>query len=315
MEELQSNPFAKWEDKADDLVPSATLQIYNEIEISLKGEENGNVLRASAASLCVRRRWYQRNGYVGSPLTPRKIVNFLLGDLSERTLVHFIKKGCVGHGKIYSEVKFGDPLGKIQFQGRDIEIYKQHTMSFELQGNTITGHADGFGKRNIDGQWELIEIKSAADYGFQSFQKDGPGDYLKQAHALMLTKECRELDIKTVRFFYLRKSTGHLWDRAFHYDELIAEDVRRSFLLSAGDMIPVAPYDYVEAKIRGKPTGRTTVPWQCQYCGFLKECKGEYELEWKSDQFGNMKPSYWFKRKEQVCNSVEVQNPRAVGTF
>lgn len=298
MDDLVENPFAKWEDKGDPTVPTATLQIYEGISELLKERNSNDINRASSSSMCVRRRWYQRTGVQGSPLTPRKMVNFLLGDLSERTLLYFIKRGCVGSDKLYSDVSFGDCLGSIKFQDKELEIYKQQTMSFMCGGIKVTGHADGFGKRNSDGQWELIEIKSAADYGFKNFQEEGPGDYLKQSHCLMLMDECQKLNVKSVRFFYLKKQTGHIWDRLHYFDDTMAENVRSEFLISNREEIPNAPYDYVQEKFRGKPTGKWTVPWQCQYCPYLKECKGEFTLDWKSDQFGHMKPLYYFTKDQ-----------------
>lgn len=313
MEQMILNPYAQWEDKADNLIPTATLQIYDEIGEYLKGEENGNIFRASAASMCVRRRWYQKNGYKGLPLTPRKIVNFLLGDLSERTLLHFIKRGCVGSGRLYSEVIFGETLGSIQFQKRDIEIYKQRTLSFKLGELTITGHADGFGKRNVDGKWELIEIKSAADYGFKEFQEKGAGDYLKQSHALMLTEEARALDIKSVRFFYLKKQTGHVWDRKFDFNPEIAETVKSEFIMTDNQVPPPAPYDFIPETFRGKPTGRKTIPWQCGYCSMRDHCKPGARIEWKKDQFGTMKPIYLYEEEKWI--SQENKNQSQVDAF
>lgn len=291
MDQLVNNPYAQFEDKADVAIPTATLQIYEQIAQELKERESTDVFRASAANLCVRRRWYQRTGQKGSALTPRKIVNFLLGDLTERVLLHFIKTGCVGDGKLYRKVNLGDTLGSISFQSRDLEIYKQKDLSFKIGDQTITGHADGFGLRH-DGKVELIEIKSAADYGFNNFKLKGPEDYLKQSHALMMMDESRRLKIRHVRFFFLRKSTGHLWDRVYEYDEKIAKEVRDEYVRSGEEKIPEDPYGFEPERFRGKETGRKTVGWKCQYCSYLSVCKGEYTLEWKTDQFGHMKPNY-----------------------
>lgn len=294
--ELRNNPFWEWEDKADKEIPTGTLQIYEGISEYLKEKESKDVNRASAASLCVRRRWYQKNGFKGGHLTPRKVVNFLLGDLSERALLFFIKKSCVGPGKLYSEVRFGDVLGSIRFQEREIEIYQQKTLTFQIEELTITGHADGFGKRNSDDKWELIEIKSAADYGFKEFQENGPGNYLNQSHALMLTDQCRKVGVKTVRFFYLRKSTGHVWDRVFEYDETIARQVLKDYVLVNKTEMPKAPYDYIKETYRGKETGKWTIGWQCQYCNYLRLCKPNPKIEWKKDKFGQLRPSFTYER-------------------
>lgn len=299
-EELVENPFAQWEDKADPTVPSATLQIYKHIDEYLKRVSDVSINRASAATMCVKRRQYKRQGAPETPLTPRKLVNFLLGDLSERTLLYFIKQACVGPGKLYSEVDFGDIIGSIQFQGKPIDIYVQKTMSFKLDDMTITGHADGFGRRNSDGKWELIEIKSAANWGFKDFQESGAGDYLKQSHALMLMDECRALDIKNVRFFYLKKETGHIWDRSHGYEEEIAKQVVRGYRVSNRDDEIVPPFTLKDETYRKKATGRRIADFPCTYCPYLAQCHGQYELQWKSDQWGNNKPVYVFEQSEDA---------------
>lgn len=293
LDELVPNPFAAFEDHNEPTIPSATLQIYQFIEKYLERKEETNVLRASAATMCVRRRWYQASGYKGTPLTPRKMVNFMLGDLSERTLLYFIKQALVGPGKLYSEVDFGQIIGSFQFQNKPIDLHVQKTMSFNIGAIIITGHADGFGKRNSDGQWELIECKSAADFGFDKFIDYGPGDYLKQAHALMLTEDCKKRAIKQVRFFYLKKNTGNLYDRVFDFDPILADLVIKEFQQAHGINTPEKPYSLIPETHYRKPTGRITCVWQCAYCPFTKECHGEFETEWK-----NGRPKYIWKKEK-----------------
>lgn len=302
-EELVNNPFAQIEDRQEERIPTATLAIYEHIgQYLARSESETNVNRASAATMCVRRRWYQGKGYKGTPLTPRKIVNFMLGDLSERVLLFFIKQALVGPGKLYSEVNFGDVIGSFMFQGKPLDLYSQKTMKWKLGSIEITGHADGFGKRNSDGKWELIEIKSAADYGFDSFIENGPGDYLKQAHALMMMEESQALDIRQVRFFYLRKNTGNLYDRIFDFDTTLANEVMREFQAANREKMPEAPYALVPETHYKKPTGRMTCVWQCAYCPFTQICQGEFTKEFK-----NGKPKYIFPQKEQQHASVQLK--------
>lgn len=292
--ELVSNPFAQYEDRQEDSIPTATRMIYEHIATYLERRKDTYINRASSASMCVRRRWYQGKGYDATPLTPRKQVNFLLGDLTERVLLYFIKSSLVGDGKLYSEVNFGKLIGSINFQGKPLELYEQETMGFSLpNGARVSGRADGFGKRNSDGKWELIEIKSAADYGFDQFVDEGPGDYLKQSHALMLTDECKALDIKQVRFFYLRKNTGNLWDRLHDFDEVTANLVVQEYMLAMHEEAPPRPYGLIEETYYKKPTGRMTVPWQCGYCSFTEACQGKFTKEFK-----NGKPKLIFEVKQ-----------------
>ena len=277
------NPWAKWEDKAEPTVPTATLQIYKFIEEYLARAPDTHVNRASSATMCFKRRWYQKNGYEATPLTPRKIVNFTLGDLTEKVVLYFIIKGCVGPGKLYSVVDFGMPIGSIFIQDKRINIYDQEDLTAQLGDIEVTAHVDGWGKRNSDGKWELIEVKSAADYGFDKFKENGPDDYLKQAMVNLQTNKAKELGADSVRFFYLKKNTGHLWDRSFPFDPELFKDVIEEFKIANGSEEPKRPYLPVTEAFRGKPTGRKKLYWACHYCPFTQTCWPEAELEFKNN--------------------------------
>lgn len=301
-EELVNNPYAAFEDRADPTVPSATLQVYNFIHEKYgRPKTDSYVNRASAATMCAKRRQYQHKGVEGTPLTPRKLVNFLMGDLAEMTTLYFVSEACVGPGKLYSEVDFGGPKGEVQIGDKLIKTYQQKTLITKIGDLEVTCHADGFGKRNSDGKWELIECKSAANWGFQSFQKDGPEDYLKQSHTVMASEECKALGITETRYFYLRKETGHLWDRVSKFSQDIWGIVQREFLDVLKDEEIKTPFSLIpEMSGRApnkKPTGRFVAQFPCTYCPYLAKCQGQYALEWKEDQWGNMKPQYVFEKR------------------
>lgn len=288
--DLVKNPFAGLDDRQDESVPTATLQIYQFIEDYLaRKEHDTHVNRASAASLCPKRRWFQRNGFKGETLSPRKIVNFTLGDLTEHVVKFFILKGCVGPGKLYSSVDFGTPTGKFTVQGNKvIEIYDQEDLIANIAGIEVTAHADGWGRRNSDGKFELIEVKSAADYGFDSFKENGPGDYLKQAHVNMRTNKGIDLGVNECRFFYLHKSTGHLWDRLHFFDTNLFEKIKKEFISANEQKEPQTPYEPVFETFRGKPTGRRVLPFPCGgYCPYTKKCFSRFNVEFK-----NGRPKY-----------------------
>jgi hypothetical protein len=290
----EENPWNKFEDKNEPTVPTATLQVYHFIAQYLIREENDtHVNRASSATMCFKRRWYQANGYKATPLTPRKIVNFTLGDLTEKTVLFFIKNGCVGPGKLYSEVNFGEKTGEFEVQGKVIHTYKQENLTAEVGGITVTAHVDGWGKRNSDGKWELIEVKSAADYGFDSFKENGPGDYLKQAMVNLQTNKAKELGADSVRFFYLKKNTGHLWDQLYNFDENLFKEVIEEYKIASGKELPKTPHTLKQETFRGKPTGRTIAKFPCSYCPYLRECHGEYDVDFKGQS-----PIYVFKEKK-----------------
>lgn len=296
---LTNNPWAQHENQADVEIPIATRDIYQYVNDTLMQHEDNNVLRASMATMCVKRRWFQRQGVKGIPLTPRKVLNFTTGDVVEIVLKHFILEACLGKDKLYKAVNFGIHAGTITLNKKEIKLYDQPTLSFKLPtGQTVTAHPDGFGQRH-DGSWELIEIKSAANWGFDDFKKNDP-DYLAQAHAVMLTEEATAMNCRTVRFFYMRKETGHIWDRAFPFDDTRAAKVIEDYIVTLKEEMPPAPFSPVPQTKRvtrgGKPdkipTGKETVKFPCTYCPFIYDCHGTFDLEWERGQFGVMTPSY-----------------------
>jgi hypothetical protein len=289
--EMVKNIFAA-DDRNETEMPVGSFQIYEYIDeyLGRKGKDT-HINRASAASMCHKRRWYQGHGFEGEKLTPRKIVNFTLGDLTEHTVKYFILKACVGSGKLYSEVDFGSEVGRFTIQGgKEIILYDQEDLTAGIGNIVVTCHVDGWGKRNSDDKWELIEVKSAADYGFERFKESGPDDYLKQAMVSLQTGKAKKLDASEVRFFYLKKNTGHIWDRIFPFDHALANEVAEEYKISNQGEEPKPPYTAIPELYRKKPTGRFVLPWQCGYCPYTAICHPEAALEFKND-----KPTYVVK--------------------
>lgn len=284
MDQLVPDPFERFGMSDNPLVPKATLEIYQYIDELLgRKAKDTNINRASAASSCYLKRWYQRNGFEGETLTPRVIVNFTLGDLTEHVMKYFISKGCVGPGKLYSEVDFGREVGRFTIQnGKEIIIYDQEDLTAHIGDIEVSAHIDGLGKRNSDGKWELIEVKSASEYGFENFIKDGPGEYLKQATVCMQTSKLKELEVTEVRYFYLKKNIGTIYDRLFDFDLDLALTVATEYKMSNQKEKPIRPYDPKPEAFRGKPTGRSILQYPCTYCGYRASCFDGIEGEFKS---------------------------------
>ena len=292
---LEINPWAQWEEKLDPDMPTATLQIYRQVEKDLMGRDNTFYHRASAMGYCVRRRWYHKNGYEPSPFTPRKILNFAAGDIGEHVIKHFILKGCVGPGKLYSEVDFGTPTETFIVQHKEIQMHAQQTVKTMVNGFEVLGHADGWGKRDSDGLWEHIEIKTAAPFGFDKFKAEGPDDsYIKQAHILMKSDLGIKRNIKHSRFFFMNKATGNIWDQLIDFDPAVFEEMEREILLVEGKDAPDRPFEPIDETYYRKPTGRQKLFWACSYCSFTAECWPEAKKEFKSGR-----PIWYTKEIEQ----------------
>ena len=274
---LEPNPWANEENYIDPKIPTATKQIYAWLAANFAKRGSPNQNRCSAATMCVLRRWYSTHGYPAEDLSPQRILTFIDGTMHEAQILYFITQGCVGPGLLYSEVDFGEPCGQMFFDPHTFTFYKQKELRWTITKDFfVTGHADGFGKRNSDGKWELIECKSAGDFGYKEFLEEGPGDYIKQVHAEMSTDLAVERDVKHVRFFYKRKGKCALWDRLYDKDDRIVDLVRKEFLAAAADMQPARPHELV-AEMTGrkpnkKPTGRLLAKFPCDYCAHLAIC-------------------------------------------
>lgn len=308
---LLKNPFLDRDAQAEYFLSPGALQIYQFIDRALVDrEDDSNVLRASAAPQCVRRRWLQARGIKGARMAPRSIVNFILGDVYEHTIKHLIKSSCVGTGKLYSEVSFGEHTGTFTIQRREFDIHQQIEVTTKIGPLTITGHLDGIGKRNSDGRWEFIEAKSSSDYGFEKFKKSGPNEYLKQAHATMMSDLAYELGVTETRYFYGRKQSGHLHDRLISFDESIAEITRQEYSDSMAPAPPAPPHTLTVEMKSGLPTGRLiALSFPCGFCPYINtpHCHHGLEKKHRNDNGGNRRPIYVYDpRKVMSGGNVEV---------
>lgn len=259
----------------------ATKEIHAWIEKNLKDKrvDDRDVLRASSASQCVKKRWFKHKGYRGEELQPRAIMVFALGDAVEHIYKYFIENACVGPGKLYSEVDFGKKLGTFTIQHREFTTYEQETIKVVVSNLEISGHCDGWGKRSCDGEWELIEIKSAASFGYDKFVNGETPDYIKQVHAYLLSEKAKALGAKSVRFFYLNKNTSHIYDRLYDFDSAIAQQVVSDFIASVKDEEPNRPYEPIDETERRALTGRKILGYPCSYCEYKIECYKGSKLE------------------------------------
>jgi len=293
---MKGNRWQRGEDKWDAQIPIPVDEIYSGIERELGRSENDtNIDRGSSANQCVKQRWYKGKGYTPTPITPRQIVNFIQGDIAEAVVLSQVKKYCMGKGKTYKALHLGKSKGSVQVQHNLIEIYEQLEFSFDLDGIPIVCHPDGIGECH-DGTYELIEVKSAANWSYKKMVDTGAGDYLKQAHANLMCDQLRKMKVKKMRFYYLRKETGHLWSSLHYYNHDTAKLVAEEYRVARREEEPEAPYDWVEEVSRKQKTGRLKLDFPCNYCGFKDVCKGPMNFEFsKVYGSGSLKPTFYKK--------------------
>lgn len=275
----------------------ACAEIFAWVNGELGRKEVGHANRASSAPQCVRKRWFQNQEIPGAPMQPRSLIVFATGDVVEHVYKYFIAKACMGPGKLYSQIDFGEKDGTFTIQHKEFDIYKQETLTIVVGGQTITGHADGWGKRNSDGQWELIEIKSSSAYGFDDFVK-GECGYLEQTTTLLLSEKAKALGAKSFRFFYMNKNTSAIHDRLYDFNANLAKEVIREYAIAAGPDEPAIPEKegigpepiqvYNRKTKSYDSTGQSKLGWKCSYCDYNKKCFPNAQLEFKGG-----KPIYY----------------------
>ena len=110
----------------------------------------------------------------------------------------------------------------------------------------------------------------------------------------MLSNKYTRMGVRHVRFFGMRKETGHLWDSLHEFDQKLADGLARDVRMIFSDAMPPRAFPLKKNKA-GK---WVTSAWQCSYCDFVEECHGKYEVTYKKDQFGSHKPTFIFTGEE-----------------
>lgn len=275
---------------SDELFSEGASQIMEGIASDLaKAPKDIYVDRASSATRCVRERWLKRRGVEGEPLQPRMALVFKYGHLVEPYYKMLVEKYCVGPGKLYSEVDFGKRTRFIEIDGDKIWEYEQETVITKIGELSITGHCDGWGRRNSDGEWEIMDFKSAANIGYDKFVAGEIPDYERQLTTLLLSEKNEERKAKSFRLWYWRKETEHLFDRPFTIELEVIKKVKREFIIAAGEAEPAPPYELTKELVYNRSTksydetGRLIIPnYPCGYCAFKAHCFSDVSREFKS---------------------------------
>lgn len=285
------NPFFDIDTNSEENVTPITLAIYQGVMDDQNATRSDAILRPSSSGKCARALWYQRNKYEATPIAGRAHLSFMAGHISEDVMKHFIVKYCVGDGKPFKSVSFGEPVRTFWVGGEEVTQYKQITTRTVLpSGLELPGAIDGLVQYHDD-SWAIMDCKSASDYGFAEVKKtNDPGDYKYQAHCYMFSDVGLKYNVTKFLFMYMRKTTGHLHDFLIHMDPLVINEIDRRFLRASGDVPPDREHSPEIETYYKKPTGRKTLCWQCSYCAYNTHCWPGAKKDFKKDQFGNYKP-------------------------
>ena len=171
------------------------LDLGKEVEEALKNHfrpvEDTRKLRLSQIGKCTRSQWYDYHGYEKAKFEPKLWITFLQGHIMEALLKSLIK-------------------------------LSGHTLEDEQKNHwveSIRGSQDA----TIDG--ELVDIKTASQFSFGKFRKDGikddPFGYVQQLSAYGLDKEKEH-----GYFLALNKNNGELALTKQKLNQDVAKDVR-----------------------------------------------------------------------------------------
>lgn len=304
-EDLKENEFFKFEEYFEPHIPTATLEIYKWISENMKRSESRFVNRGSSADMCIKRRIFQQAGAESTPLTPRKRMRFALGDMVEYLVIYFIEQALTGEGKLYSEILIGQKNGYFEIargggEPLKINLYQQLDTITKLDnGLDIFCHADGWGKLNSTGEWELIEVKSCNKDSFKRYVKQGPDGYKKQAHANMMSDKSRELGVKNTRFYFCNINTGNLWSSLLPFSENVWLETQEEYKKVASTTTDIekfpAPYSLApyfplinipgkQKRVRDTSSKLLEAQFPCSYCPYLKQCHGDFTIEWEGEK-------------------------------
>lgn len=230
-----------------------------ERQLMQERESSKGKLRASSAGQCARKLWYTYTGQEGEPLQPRALMTFLCGDLMEVGL------------SVVARLAGWKMIGK---SGNPDE---EPSLDVVLpSGKMVQGHPDDLLHNEEEQKFYLVEFKSANEYGFEEFVKNGLSDTFGYATQVSLYLD--SLSLKHGIVCYVCKTNGQIADRVVSRDaSLVAKAKLRLDGILAGqepgrEHSPVPETEYDRKTKRREPTGMMVLPVQCAYCAFRDKC-------------------------------------------
>lgn len=298
------NKFFDIDPNPEEFITPVTEAIYAGVMEDQNATRSNAINRPSSSGSCVRALWYQANNYPAQKMAGRSHINFMAGNIGEYTMLHFLKKYCVGEGKPFKQLICGEPIRTFMVGNEEVTQYKQiWTKTILPSGRELPGSID-FMVQYHDDTWAIGDCKTASEYGFKNIKaSNDPENYKYQAHCYMASDVGLKHNVKKFLFVYMRKSTGHLHDFTINFDESLIKEIDEKFAIANGDIIPSRPYELEPETYYKKPTGRMIVPsFPCGYCGFAEHCFPGIKKDFKKDQFGNYKPTLVVEdKKEEIA--------------
>ncbi len=223
-------------------------------------------LGISSLGHCGRQLSYRVHGTKGTDHSWQTKAKFDDGNLAQDQLRHWIRKGLIANKECY----------RLVGEEREVKlpIGTEHSM---------TGHVDGilehYPRRcsNPNHKDLLLEIKTMNPTGFRFYKKDGVSfEYLCQVNGYLAGAGLTEAKV-------LVKEKGDFYVDDSQTITLDPELVSRRLSVVHSALVSKEPAQV--AKEYG-PDSKGKLPWQCNYCPFLKTCwKDSEPIEYEPNKY------------------------------
>lgn len=232
------------------------------------GRDQTKWKRCSSAGKCTRQlAYWKHHPDKAEPIRPRALSIFLNG-----YSIHEQERWLISQ------------VADLRFVERNVEFYPNQIVG------VVPGRVDGVVQLR-DGP-ALLDIKTAAEFGFRDMQRQGvPEEYKAQMQCYM-----DAMGIPRTIIWAYNKNTSHRAVHMIEWDELVHRKVADRFTaveLSTPENLPDRDFKPKREVVRKKETGREYLVWQCSYCPFTEMCYGPLGFELTFDEKTN-KPR-WIK--------------------
>ena len=164
-----------------------------------------------------------------------------------------LRKFKVGH---YLEPMMVDLLKKAGFNVHEVD---ENGEQFGFEDGQIAGHCDGF--IEIDGEWLLLEFKTANKFNFNTFKKEGFEDNNK--YRVQVQIYMHKFGLKRCLAFVMNKDDQEIYLEIIDYDKKVAE-----YYLKRG-------HEILESETTPERKYTTKMNFNCKMCSYYKECWDE----------------------------------------
>ena len=244
-----------------------------------------SVISMSAIGHCARQLAYRVHCVSGTPLTWRSQMIFNDGDMAHNQLRGMLAKSLIEQQSCYRLVK----------------------EEFDTEFEGVSGHIDGVLEHSATCQGTgpehktlLLEVKSMNDRGFSELRKTGelPWEYRCQVSGYLAG-----MNLDEALILVKNKNNGDLLEYRYSIEhDILISRMQVVERIAASECPEEVARDYV-------PNNRGNLPWQCNYCPFVRTCWNEFEpTEHREKRWSINTKLYkaWQAMNEEPANDQEA---------